>query len=125
MKDFIGACLLLLFLIVGISLASAGLCKASHSLLTMAEEIPLSEATDFEVKKAALQKLDAAFEDKHFVLSISVNRRNLSSISERLAIAKGYAEAEDSEEFAAAIYALREGLESLREDVGIRLQKII
>ena len=32
---------------------------------------------------------------------------------------------EDSEEFAAAIYALREGLESLREDVGIRLQKII
>lgn len=125
MKPFIGACVLLLSVILGISFASMALCNATESLLDMADAIPLSESDDFQTKKAALYELDAAFEDKLFVLSISVNRRNLSNIAERLAIAKGYAEAEDSEEFTAAVYALREGLDSLHEDVGIRLWRII
>ncbi len=125
MKLFISALVLFALVVLGVCLSTTWLYRVTDGLLADANNIPTAENASFQEKKAAIEKLDAAFEKRLFFLSASVNRRSIDQITEKMAIAKGYADSEDSEEFAAAIYALRAGLEELHENVSFHLTEII
>ncbi|MBQ7377516.1 MAG: DUF4363 family protein [Clostridia bacterium] len=125
MKLFVSSLILFVLVIVGVCFSTLQLCRITDGLLADADAVPISESVSFQEKKAALEKLDAAFSEKLFFLSASVNRRSIAQITEKMAIAKGYAVSEDSEEFTAAIYALRAGLEELHENAGFHLTEII
>ncbi len=125
MKLFISSLVLFALVITGVCISTVHLCRITDGLLSDADAVPTSESVSFHEKKAALEKLDAAFGERLFFLSASVNRRSIAQITEKMAIAKGYADSEDSEEFAAAIYALRAGLEELNENVSFHLAEVI
>ena len=125
MKLFVSALVLFALVIVGVCVSTLHLCRITEGLLADADAVPTTESVSFQEKKAALEKLDTAFNERSFFLSASVNRRSIAQITEKMAIVKGYADSKDSEEFTAAIYALRAGLEELHENISFHLTEII
>ena len=125
MKLFVCALILLFSVVLGVCFSTVQLTRITDGLLRDARDISTAESIPFEKKKAELEKFDTAFCKHLFFLSASVNRRSIAQITEKLATVKGYAKSEDSEEFTAAVFALRASLEELHENLSFHLTEII